>query len=66
MRIASRLHVIRAKSTQDIVQGFPFEIPDAQRRQLDCVEGYGHGYDHATIELQLPDGATRSALALRC
>jgi gamma-glutamylcyclotransferase len=48
---------------EDIVHGVLFEIPEAQRGKLDAAEGYRLGYEHAEIQVHLPDGTTESALA---
>ena len=60
---SGKCNIIQTGSMDDFVRGVLFEMPEAQRNKLDDVEGYGHGYNHATIEVRLPDGRTEDALA---
>ena len=59
---SGKCNIVQTGSMEDVVHGVLFEIPEAQRRKLDAAEGYGQGYDHADIQVHLPDGTTESAL----
>jgi len=60
---SGKCNIVQTGSMDDFVWGVLFEIPEAQRWKLDVAEGYGHGYDHANIEVHLPDGTIERALA---
>lgn len=59
---SGKCNIVQTGSMEDLVHGVLFEIPETQLKKLDDAEGYGQGYDHATIQAHLLDRTAGSAL----
>jgi hypothetical protein len=53
---SSKCDAFRTSSKSDEIWGVVFEIPAAEKRELDRYEGLGNGYDDAKVVVERADG----------